>query len=265
MSSSTERNGLVKNPGRIRVGDRVTIYRRGKSGIWCADFWFDDEHRRTSLKTQNKKVAIQRAVKLDNELIDGSFRTSATNTLIVDAISDYLTYLQNENRARKTIVRYRGELNGFYDFCLGRRARRLTQITPTLFDRYRAGLKTRHKPGTVYHESVVVKQFLRWSISRRLIADDPLADYKLQKPVSEPKPAPSLPEVWQFLDAAKEPLRARLAVLAFTGMRSGELQRLRMEDVDLAGPRGQRGEVFVPVAVEIADHHGGRPAAGQQS
>lgn len=29
--------------------------------------------------------------------------------------------------------------------------------------------------------------------------------------------------------------RAMVAVLAFTGMRSGELQRLRREDVDLAG------------------------------
>ena len=99
----------MTNPERIQVGDRVTIYRRGKAGTWCADFWFNDGHRRMSLKTQNKKVAIQRAVRLDNELIGGSFKKSATNTLITDVINDYLTYLQNENRARQTIVRYRGE------------------------------------------------------------------------------------------------------------------------------------------------------------
>ena len=34
---------------------------------------------------------------------------------------------------------------------------------------------------------------------------------------------------------ATEPLRSQLAVLAFTGMRAGELQRLRPEDVDLVG------------------------------
>lgn len=37
------------------------------------------------------------------------------------------------------------------------------------------------------------------------------------------------------MGAADEPLRSHLAVLAFTGMRSGELQRLRPGDVDLAG------------------------------
>ena len=133
----------MTNPERIQVGDRVTIYRRGKAGTWCADFWFDDEHRRTSLKTQNKKIAIQRAVRLDNELIDGSFRTSATNTLIVDAINDYLAFLQSESRARKTIVRYRGELNGFRDFCHERRARRLVTVHESNWS-FQESLNLRH-------------------------------------------------------------------------------------------------------------------------
>lgn len=59
---------------RIRVGDRVVIYPRGKRGIWCADFWWDGQHQRQSLKTHNKKTAIDRATKLAASLVDGSFQ-----------------------------------------------------------------------------------------------------------------------------------------------------------------------------------------------
>ena len=30
---------MPDDSGRIRVGDHVTIYQRGKKRIWCADFW----------------------------------------------------------------------------------------------------------------------------------------------------------------------------------------------------------------------------------
>lgn len=218
---------------RIRVGDRVTIYKRGKSGIYHADFFHNDEHCRQSLKTRNKKTAVQRAVKLDGELIDGTFKKPPKSKTIASAIDDYLAYLKTEDRASKTIVRYRGELFGFRDFCHTEGVKRLTQIAPALFDRFRAEMKAKHKPKTLYHESMVIKQFLNWCRTRRLIAENPLAEYRLEEPVQQPKPAPRLEEVWQVLAAAGPQIRVQLAVLAFTGIRSGELQRLRQEDVEL--------------------------------
>ena len=68
-----------------------------------------------------------------------------------------------------------------------------------------------------------------------MITDNPLIDVKLNKPPLEPKAGPSLEQVDRILPGADEPLRSQLAVLAFTGMRAGELQRLRPEDIDLAG------------------------------
>lgn len=93
----------------------------------------------------------------------------------------------------------------------------------------------RHDPTTVYHESVVVKQLLRWCVSRRLLNENPLQDCRLEKPVKPPKSAPSLAAEWMILAAARPKLRTQLAVLAFTGIRVGELQKLRKADVDLAG------------------------------
>lgn len=226
---------MPSNNDRVRVGDRVTIYSRGKKQIYCADFWQDGAHHRLSLKTRNKKVAIQRAVQLDADLIAGKFKTPPKPTKIGKAIDAYLDYLTSEGRARKTIVRYRGELDGFCDFSKSQRVTQLSQITIVLFDKYRADRKKVHAERTVHHESVVVKQWLKWCKQRRMLTENPLDEYKLEKPAFDPKGGPSLDQVNQILEAAKEPQRTQYAVLAFTGMRSAEEQHLLQSDVDFKG------------------------------
>lgn len=220
---------------RIRVGDRVTIYPRGKKRIYCADFWDEGKHRRVSLETRNKRIATQRAVQLDADLIAGKFKAPPKPTTIRKAIDAYIDYLTSEGRARKTIVRYRGELEGFRHFCQSHRVTRLAQITLTLFDKYRANRKRIHADRTVHHESTVVKQWLKWSRQRRLVAENPLEDFKLEKPPVDPKGGPSLAQVNKILGACSEPRQTQFAMLAFTGMRSGEMQHLLQGDVDLEG------------------------------
>src|SRR5207249_3902018 len=57
----------------------------------------------------------------------------------------------------------------------------------------------------------------------------------LTKPPLEPKEGASLEQVDSILTALPERKRVKVAVLAFTGIRSGELQRLKPEDLDLVG------------------------------
>jgi integrase len=108
-------------------------------------------------------------------------------------------------------------------------------VTAGHFDRYRSERAALRHRKTVYCESVIIKQFLKWAKSRKLVAENPLADVKLDKPKLELHPGPSLEQVNLILAKAAGPLRNMLSVLAFTGMRSGELMRLKPEDVDLAG------------------------------
>lgn len=49
------------------------------------------------------------------------------------------------------------------------------------------------------------------------------------------RPAPSLENVWNVLSEFDPDRRLQVAVLAFTGMRVGELQRLLIKDVDFSG------------------------------
>lgn len=220
-------------PNRVRVGERVTLFTRGVKKIWVADFWQDGHHRKVSLKTNNKKVAVERATKLASELTQGTYQQPPPAVAVRQAIDDYMTYLRTESRARKTVVKYQGVLDLFLAFLAQQRITKLGQVTANHFDRYRAERMANRHRKTVYCEGVIIKQLLKWAKGRKLIVENPLADVRLEKPPMEPKEGPSLEQLNALLAAAEEPLRSQLAVLALTGMRSGELQRLRREDVDL--------------------------------
>lgn len=218
---------------RVRVGERIVIFPRGKKKIWRADFWQHGFHRKVSLKTRNKKVAIGRATNLAASLSGGAYEQPPKPITVKQAIEDYLTYQRTENRARKTLVKYRGVFDLFVAYLAHHRVIRVGQVTAAHFDKYRAERKENRHAKTVYCEGVIIKQLFKWARTRKLIVENPLADIKLNKPPLEPKEGPSLEQVNSMLAAAAEPLRSQLAVLGFTGMRAGELQRLRPEDVDL--------------------------------
>ena len=225
---------MTKPSRRVRVGDRVTIYPRGKAQVYVADFQQDGKHHRISLGTRNLKVATQKAVKFDAELTAGSFEPAPAPKSISQAVDDHHEFLELNNRARRTLVRYRGELKRFGEFLNSIQIARLDQIRPAHFDKFRLHCRA-PKQGlkTMYHEAVVVKQWLKWRHRRRLVAVNVLADYQLTKPQLEPRDGPSLEQVNAILAAAQGRRKIQFATRSFTGMRSGELQRLRYEDVDL--------------------------------
>ncbi len=221
---------------RITVGDRVVIYRRGRKQIWTAEFSEAGVHHRKSLHTRNKGVALEQATALAGQLQAGTLSRTPPATTILEAANDYISYLETENRARRTITRYRGELAVFGEFAAGIGIRRLGQVTMASMDKYRAHRMKDHNPATVYHETVVIKQLLKWAVRRRLIASNPIAEYELNKPRRPEKRALTLAQVNAILAQCNTRRRqVEVAMLAFTGMRSGEMQGLRREDVDLDG------------------------------
>jgi integrase len=226
---------MTNDNHRTRVGNRVTIYPRGKKKTYVADFWQDNVHHRVSLKTPNKKVAVERATRLAADLDQGAYHRPNADVTVRRAVDDYLAHLRTENRAPKTLVKYAGVLNAFATFLAEHRVTRLAKVGARHFDQYRVRRTADCHRNTVYGDSTILKQLFKWAKSRRYLTDNPLADIKVAKPVAEPKGGPTLDQVTRLLGSADEPLRSQLAVLAFTGMRSGELQRLRPEDVDPAG------------------------------
>jgi len=110
---------------------------------------------------------------------------------VEQAADDYIAYIQMENRAKKAVVKYRGVLALFVEYLERNRATRLGQVTASHLDRYRAERKAIKHQKTVYCEGVSVKQLFNWAKRRKLVADNPLTDVKLNKPPLEPKAGPA--------------------------------------------------------------------------
>lgn len=215
---------------RFRVG-RVAVTRRGKRGTWVADFSRDGRHCRQTLGTANRKAAESKAGVLNGELEAGVFRPAPPPVPLAGAAADFLTHLAARDRSARTLAKYRGVLAGVVAWLGERRVTRLGQLTPGHFDRYQAARRAARHRKTVYTEGVIIKQFTRWAKTRRLSTADPLAEVRLDKPPVERQPCPGPAEVARLLAAAPPALRAPLAVLAYTGLRAGELCRLRPGDV----------------------------------
>ena len=82
----------------ILIGERVKIQPRGKKGIFTADFWFDGQHHRRSLRIRNFKVARQKALQLENQLLEHSYQPAPPSISLGDAIEAYREYVKTENR-----------------------------------------------------------------------------------------------------------------------------------------------------------------------
>lgn len=228
---------------RTPVGDRIVIYRRGKKGIYTASFFDGAKHNRKSLKTGNKNVAMKRALELAARLNAGDYHTAPPVT-VKDTSNAYLAYQKTEGRARRTLVRYTGELTTFAEYAAQQGVTKLSKVTMALLDGYRAERLRDHDPATVYHETMVILQLFRWAKKRQMLATNPLTDYETHKPPRKHKKALSFDQVKAILGQCSTRQGAKIATLAMTGIRAGELQGLRRDDVDLT-------EGWITVAQQI--------------
>jgi integrase len=219
----------------ILIGERVRIYPRGKKKIYCADFWYDGKHQRRSLKTRNLKIARQKALQLEAQLLAGDLQPKLIPMALGKAIAAYVEHVKTENRRPKTVTKYKGFFEIFREFATAHNALRVAQVTLALIDQYRVFRKPQLSKKSMHNEAVMLKTFLKWAKQRKYIMENPLAEAKFERPRLEPRGGPTQAEVEKILKTAREPRLTQYAVLAFTGMRSGELQRLLVEDVDLKG------------------------------
>lgn len=234
---------------RIIIGDRVAIWKRGKRGIFQADFHYRGQHCLRSLKTSNRKIAVERATKLAAKIIDGALdgvddepQCGIAKRELVAAIIDYQESNRASGLARKTIGKYHGTLMDFAEFARSKRVQRVDQISLKLFDEYRSHRSNQKVRGKVigktqmYHDASLLKRFLQWCADRHMIAANPLAAQKFSKPTPKRKEfVPTLGEIDLILSEVPKRIQVVIAVLAFGGMRSANCRNLLVEDVDLDG------------------------------
>src|SRR5438093_548624 len=113
MSSTRETLGATADPARLRIGDHVALVKRGKRGVWTADYRFVDgdgrmQHSRKSLRTKNRSIAEQRARELEVKLTNGQFKPEPSGpTPAPDAVENFITAKETEGLSPKSITKYR--------------------------------------------------------------------------------------------------------------------------------------------------------------
>lgn len=234
-------NSSPPSPRRFRVGDRVTVYRRGD--WWWAEFHAEARQVRQPLKTTSQKEARRQAIQLEAALLKGTYRSPPCRRRVAEVFAAYLDYLKTEGRADSTLKRYRPELRRWQEFLTAEGVTQIDRVDQVVVESYRAQRTAKVATPTLYHETILIKQVLNFADQRGLIEVNPLKRLKVKRPKPAPQPCYTLPEVERIIAAGGvyEPV---FELAAFTGLRIGEIRWLTWADVAL-DPDGQGGFLHV--------------------
>lgn len=161
----------------------------------------------------------------------------------------YLTWMEVTRYAGDSIKGAHSDLSWFFRFLGMRAVARVADVTPELLNDYSLWLrenKTRKNEGKtlslahLYHRLSGVKQFFKWLAHGMIVLYDPAEDLELPRiHYGLPKTILTQEEVRKLLDAPDlhSPVGYRdktvLELVYATGIRTAELFKLKVSDVDL--------------------------------
>ncbi len=161
-------------------------------------------------------------------------------------ITDFITELQRQEVAPRTVASYRSDLAGFARWFADStgEAFAAAAVTPTDVREYRAHLRTvqRRPAATVNRRLAALRRFFGWAQATGRVRELPTAGVKGAP--SAPRAPKSLAkrELDRLLRAAEQDGNKRnlaiLLTLRHTGLRVGELCNLRLGDVSISERKG---------------------------
>jgi len=234
VARNHSQHGERTGGGYERIGERVSIFVKGR--VWYANHQEGPKQKRTSLRTRNHEVARQKARAIEAEL-SGAVPRQAGTFDIAAAVQAYIDWQDSNDRAPKTMVKYRDVLTRFAAHCRDAGVRLMHAITTQTVDEFairrrRDGMAAK----TIYTELTVVRQWLNFVVSRRMLAASPVAGTKLVKPKPGPRDYWRQEQLDAIVEAARGPYKAAFVLMAETGMRIGEVVHLTHDDLTLTGP-----------------------------
>ncbi|MCB9848523.1 MAG: site-specific integrase [Phycisphaeraceae bacterium] len=233
-------------------GTEVTIYRRTvnrktKGGqrrtvtyqAYSARFTDVDGVRRVvGLGTRNKQAAKRKAYEIQQRLDAGRAQDRIERITIDDLADQYSEHCENKGLAPKSQAKYRSELEKIRQFCKSIMLVYADRAVERDLYRFKAWLESkRHKqrapysPKSIYSAMVLWKQLFKWAWRQKMTPTYEFAGAELPKAKARPQPCPTTEEVEAIIGRLDSPYTEAVAVLAYSGMRVGELLALRWEDV----------------------------------
>jgi site-specific recombinase XerD len=234
VARNPSQHGERAGGGYERIGERVSIFVKGR--VWYANHQEGPKQKRTSLRTRNHEVARQKARAIEAEL-SGAVPRQAGTFDIAAAVQAYIDWQDSNDRAPKTMVKYRDVLTRFAAHCRDAGVRLMHAITTQTVDEF--GVRRRRDgmaAKTVYTELTIVRQWLNFAVTRRMLTMSPVAGTKLVKPKPGPRDYWRQEQLDAIVETARAPYKAAFLLMAETGMRIGEVVHLTHDDLTLDGP-----------------------------
>lgn len=202
---------------------------------YWAEYFANVKQHQEPLGTSNKAAAVRAAYALAERLEQGQQRIRDSRRTIHELADAYHEYCKGRGRARKTPVKYAGQLERFKKWCESEGIRRARTFSPDDLFAYRAYLSEQHRltDKSIYNETIVIKQLFKWATRHGYLSRNLLEPIRFEKVKSPKQPCFTIEQVELLISNAEGWAVPMFAMLAFTGMRIGELQQLQWEDVDL--------------------------------
>ncbi|MGD0921670.1 MAG: site-specific integrase [Terriglobia bacterium] len=215
----------------------MSIYKRG--GVWWYHFWFEGQHIQRPTKLTSRKMALRIESVHKAQLALGKHGLAKKeNPKFSDFAARYLKYSE-ANKPAFTVERYYVP-RALVPF-LGRY--RLNEISAYTVEKFKqkrldAGLKK----SSINREVGLVKSMLSTAVKWELVETNGARDAKLFKLDGPPvERVLSYEEEAKLLQACDHPelhflaphLKPIILVAVYTGLRRGEILRLRWADIDL--------------------------------
>lgn len=209
----------------------ASIYKRGR--IFWVIYYQCGRKIQKSLKTTDKTIAKFKKNEIENRLSAGDLALSNQKVLAEDALKFYAEDSKHRKGAR-TIKEDENRLKAFFKWS---GIAWLGQITEEDLSRYmKARLDNNEiNKTTANHTIKTVKAFVNFAIRMGFMASDPLKTARRFKIERTPPPCLSKREIKAILKACRGTRIYPMVMTAvYTGMRYGELQNLKWEDINLA-------------------------------
>jgi len=162
--------------------------------------------------------------------------TTITNHSLIE---DYLTALRQEGKSAWTIRHYGWHLRRMADWLLKQSIADPKMVTRRMLRRWGAEIQDHWQPATVKQAIVAARSFFAWLTEEGIITTNPAQALKVPHVPMRMQRTLSATEIQRLLeatsgdDAKAVRDRAMIALLADSGLRAGELCRLRLKDVSL--------------------------------
>ena len=224
--------------------DRVssTYYAEYKDGV--------GQRRYATLRTTNRREARKLAVEIQKRLESGDFAKPAAPITVAELNGRYMEFCEHKDLAPTTLVRYRSDLAKLSTYCDETEIIRADRFDEREYYRYGSWLRNQvHKqrakyaPKSLYTALTICKQMFKWGHRNKLLMMNHLESVRLPPNRAGEQKCFTTEQVEKLLELAEGRTHDAIAILAFTGLRVGELEQLRWSDVRL--DLGETGKLHI--------------------